>query len=241
MSIFKIKKLFFLSLFSLLMPVAAFGGNLILKSFGHSSFLIKGDGQTILLNPYDTVGCASHLSKPWNLRFDFILASSRLADEGYNPLNKLMFVDPGSYQFNETIFNGIAVPHDRFEGRRYGMATVWVWEQNNLKIVHMGGSAGELNFNNKILLASPDILFISVGGGEKSYHGQEAAEIVNELNPKIVIPVHYLGDKQNNPSCEFSNADEFLANLSDYEVEYVGKRFTINPNKVDDKVIYIIK
>ena len=241
MGILNIKKFFIYSLFTFLMPSAVFGSNLILKSFGHSSFLIKGDGQTILLNPFNNVGCASHLNKPWNLKFDFILASSLLADEGYNPLNKLMFVEPGSYQFNGTILNGIAVAHDRFEGRRYGMATVWVWEQNDLKIVHMGGPAGELNLNDKILLASPDILFISIGGGAKSYTGEEAAQIVKELNPKIVIPVHFLDNKENNENCDFSNADEFLENMPGFNVEYVGRRFTINPDKIDEEMIYIFK
>ena len=241
MSILKIKKFIAFSLFSFLMPATALGGDLLLKSFGHSSFLVKGDGQTILLNPYDNVDCASHLNKPWNVKFDFILASSRLADEGYNPNNKLMFVDPGSYQFNEIILNGIAVPHDRFERRRFGMATIWVWEQSNLKIVHMGGSAGQLDLNDKILLSNPDILFISIGGGDKSYNGQEAAEIVKVLNPKIVIPVHFLSDKENNPTCEFSNADDFLDNMSNFDVQYVGNRFSINPNKIEKDIIYIFK
>ena len=58
------------------------------------------------------------------------------------------------------------------------MATVWSWEQNNLKIVHMGGAAGEIDIENQIILSRPDILFISIGGGFKSYDGIEASDIV---------------------------------------------------------------
>ena len=241
MNILKIKKFFLFALFSLIMPNAAFAGSLTLNSYGHSSFLIKGGGKTILLNPFNNVGCASHLNQPRNLRFDFILASSRLSDEGYNPLNKLMFVDPGSYNFKDIIINGIAVPHDRFGGRRFGMATVWVWEQNNIKIVHMGGPAGDINFNDKILLSMPDILFISIGGGDKSYNAEEAAIIIKELNPKIVIPVHFLKDKNDNLNCDFSDAEEFLEEMPDFNIQYVGKKFTINPNQIEQKSIYIFK
>ena len=47
---------------------------------------------------------------------DFILASSRLPDERYNPNNQLMFVEPGIYQFEDILLNGISVPHDRVDG-----------------------------------------------------------------------------------------------------------------------------
>jgi len=153
----KIKKSLLILIFTFLLPSNALADNLLIKSFGHSNFLIKGDGKSIILNPYKSVGCASNLNNARFSEADFILASSRLADEGYNPSNLLMFVDPGSYKYDEFILNGIHIPHDRFEGRRFGMATVWTWEQSNLKIVHMTGAAGKINIYHKILLSKPDI------------------------------------------------------------------------------------
>ena len=108
-----------------------------------------------------------------------------------------MFVDPGTYKYKDILLNGITVPHDRLGGRRFGMATVWSWEQNNLKIVHMGGAAGEIDINSQIVLANPDILFISIGGGKKSYNGKEASRIVKTLKPSIVIPVHFTRGRKN--------------------------------------------
>ena len=86
----------------------------MIKSYGHSNFLIEGDGKSIILNPYKSVGCASNLKKAKFSGADFILASSRLADEGYNPSNLLMFVDPGSYKYKEILFQGVPIAHDRF-------------------------------------------------------------------------------------------------------------------------------
>ena len=119
------------------------------------------------------------------------------------------------------------------------MATVWSWEQNNLKIVHMGGAAGDIDINSQIILSRPDILFISIGGGIKSYDGQEASRIVNLLQPNVVIPVHFARGTKINKECDFSNADLFIENMKDFKVKYVGKDFQIKPNRIDQNTIYI--
>ena len=241
MNIIKLKKIFLFILFVFLIPSSAMAGDLLLKSLGHGSFLIKGGEKSVLLNPFKAIGCASELNEPKGVYADFILASSKLADEGYNPNNKLMFVEPGVYKFEDILLNGIEVPHDRLGGRRLGMATVWSWEQNNLKIVHMGGAAGKMDINSQIILSRPDILFISIGGGFKSYNGSEASEVVKTLNPSIVIPVHFVKGKKISNDCDFSNADLFLEKMQAFKVKYLGKSFRINPKRIDKNTIYIFK
>ena len=241
MTIIKIKKIFLLAILSFLLPFPALAGNLLLKSLGHSSFLIKGEEKSILINPFKAIGCASDLKEPNVDDSDFILASSRLSDEGYNPNKKLMFVEPGIYKFQNILLNGVTVPHDRVGGRRFGMATVWLWEQNDLKIVHMGGAAGKIDMNNQIILANPDILFISIGGGIKSYDGLEASKVVKRLKPSIVIPVHFARSKNKSKDCDFSNADLFIENMKDYKVKYVGKTLSIKPRKIKQNTIYIFR
>ena len=235
----KIKKIFIFILFIFFLPSSVLARNLVIKNLGHSSFLINSAEKSILINPFKAIGCASNLKEPKEVNADFILASSNLPDEGYNPNKKLMFVDPGVYQFEDILLNGISVPHDRLGGRRFGFATVWSWEQNNLKIVHMGGAAGNIDINSQIILARPDILFISIGGGIKSYDGQEASKIVNILKPNIVIPVHFARGKITKKDCDFSDAELFLENMKDYKVKYVGKKFKIKSKKIDQKIIYI--
>ncbi len=241
MSIIKIKKFFLFILFLFLIPSSAMAGDLLLKSLGHGSFLIKGREKSVLINPFKAIGCASNLNEPKGINADFILASSKLADEGYNPNDQLMFVEPGVYKFDDILLNGIEVPHDRVGGRRFGMATVWSWEQNNLKIVHMGGAAGEMDKNSQIILSRPDILFISIGGGLKSYNGSEASDIVKILKPAIVVPVHFARGKNISDNCDFSKADFFLENMQDFKVKYLGKSFEINSKRIDKNTIYIFK
>ncbi len=241
MHIIKLKKFLLLILFLFLIPSSAMAGDLLLKSLGHGSFLIKGKGKSVLLNPFKAVGCASGLNEPKGENADFILASSKLADEGHNPNNKLMFVEPGVYKHKDTLLNGVEVPHDRVGGRRLGMATVWSWEQNNLKIVHMGGAAGDIDIKSKIILSRPDILFISIGGGFKSYNGSEASDVVKILKPSIVIPVHFDRGKNISKDCDFSNEDLFLKNMQDFKVKYPTKSFEIDSKRIDKNTIYIFK
>jgi len=214
---------------------------LILKSFGHSQFLIKGEGKSILINPFKAVGCASQFREFHNIEKDLILASSRLADEGFNPNNDLMFVEPGTYEYNDLIFNGISIPHDRLDGRRYGNATVWTWNQSNFKIVHMGGAAGDITFEDQIIINRPDILFISIGGGIKSYTAKEASKIIEILKPKIIVPVHFLTTKKQIENCDFSNEEEFIENISEYKVKYIVDELRLNSIGYRDNMIYIFK
>ena len=235
----QIKNFLFLIVVSFFLPTSLLARNLGIKSLGHSSFLITSADKSILINPFKAIGCASNLKEPKEVKVDFILASSTLPDEGYNPNKQLMFVKPGIYKFEDILLKGISVPHDRLNGRRFGMATVWSWKQNNLKIVHMGGAAGDMDINSQIILSRPDILFISIGGGIKSYDGQEASRIVNILKPNLVIPVHFSRSKKINKDCDFSNADLFLEKMKDFKVKYVGKEFQIKPKRIDQNTIYI--
>ena len=103
----------------------------------------------------------------------------------------------------------------------------------------MGGAAGELDINTQIVLDRPDILFISIGGGIKSYDGEEASRIVKLLKPNVVIPVHFARGKKFNKECDFSNADLFIENMKDFKVKYVGNDLQIKPKRIDKNTIYI--
>ena len=211
-----------------LSPVLA--KDLEIKNFGHSSILISGGGRSVLLNPFKAVGCASGLVEP-NISADVILASSLLPDEGSKNIAQGVFLTkPGSYMINGFSYEGIASPHDRLGGRRFGMSTLWKWKQGGLTFAHLGGAASPLTMEDRLLIGFPDVLFIAVGGGAKIYNGQEAANIVAALKPKIVIPVQYqLKDNDNPQSCDQEGIISFLDAMEDYIVKKVGLKY--NPMK----------
>ncbi len=214
--------------------------SLQIQKFGHSSMLIKGKEQSILLNPFRAVGCASGLVEQ-NISADIILASSLLPDEGAQTANGLFMVDPGSYRIKNLVFEGFSSPHDRYGGRRFGMSTLWRWEQNGFTFAHLGGAASPLTINERLLIGSPDVLFIAVGGGAKVYDAQEAANAVKIIQPKIVIPVQYQRKgKELATNCDQQGVEPFLEVMKDYKVKKVGKRYTLKKQITKNQYIYLM-
>ena len=209
------------------------------KYFGHSALLLTGENKRILLNPFKAVACAEGLSEP-KLKVDIILASSELADEGARISEGRFFVKPGSYELDGFNFEGFQVPHDRLGGRRYGYSTLWTWEQGGLKFAHLGGSASSLSIEDKLLIGRPDVLIIAVGGGAKIYNGQEAARVVNELQPKVVIPVQYVrGEKP--VACDQEGIQPFLEAMRPIEVKKVGNQFPLSMKLPSQMTIFLME
>ena len=104
----------------------------------------------------------------------------------------------------------------------------------------MTGAAGEINFKDKILLSKPDILFISIGGGDKSYNTKEAIEIIRELQPKIIIPAHYLPSNKLPDNCQFTSSELFVKNIKGFKIKKFSNSLKINSNKISDKTIYLL-
>ena len=82
----------FLITIALAAPSPAKADVVAITSFGHSAFLVKGGGHSVLLNPFTPVGCAQGLRKP-NVKADVILASSELADEGSKLIKANIFLN----------------------------------------------------------------------------------------------------------------------------------------------------
>jgi len=215
--------------------------SLEIKNYGHSSFLITGEDQSVLLNPFKAVGCASGLVEQ-NISADIILASSLLPDEGAKNGKGLFMVKPGSYRIKGVSFEGFASPHDRVGGRRFGMSTLWRWTQNDWTFAHLGGAASfPLTIQERLLIGTPDVLFIAVGGGSKIYNAYEAANVVKALKPKIVIPVQYQRKGKNKiPSCDQQGVEAFLELMKDYKVRKVGKKHTIKKQLPKKQSIYLM-
>jgi L-ascorbate metabolism protein UlaG (beta-lactamase superfamily) len=225
---------------TLLPSPAQAGGGVNITSYGHSALLIEGGGARVLLNPFKAVGCASGLREP-RVSATVILASSRLLDEGAPNVASGKFLDaPGSYKIGGLRIEGIAGPHDRIGGRRFGQATLWRWEQGGLSFAHLGGTAAELSASDKVLLGRPDVLIIGVGGGAKVYDGSEAAAVVRELQPRRVIPVQYV----NGPTpkdCDQGGVDPFLKAMGGTPVNRRGSRISLPGTLNEGPVIDVMR
>ena len=223
-----------------LQATAHAAGGVNISSYGQRALLIQGGGQSVLLNPYKAVGCAAGLPEP-RVNAGVVLASSELADEGARGVASGRFlVAPGSYKVGGLNLEGFASPHDRMEGRRFGNATIWRWQQAGLDFAHVGATAGPISGADRVLLGRPDVLIIGVGGGDKIYNGEEAAAVVKQLNPKRVIPVQYVnGDAP--ASCDQGGVQPFLEAMGSTTVVNPGRSVNLPANLPGTTVITVLR
>ncbi len=222
----------------LALPAAAVA-SVSITSYGHSALLIQGGGARVLLNPFRAVGCAAGLSEP-RVSATAILASSRLLDEGAPVASGRFLADPGTFQVGGLRIEGIGSARDRLGGRRFGQATLWRWQQGGLSFVHMGGTAGPLTASDRVMLSRPDVLVIGVGGGAKVYDGAEAAEVVRELRPRVVIPVQYVNGAVP-ANCDQGSVEPFLQALSGTPVQRSGRTLNLGTSLGEGPVIKVMR
>ena len=196
--------------------VAQSSDRLSIQWLGHTCFLFTGGNQRILVNPFRSLGCTAGYRTP-SVASDLVLISSQLLDEGAIeslPGDPRLLYEPGVYQIGDIQVQGIRTDHDREGGRRFGTNVAWRWKQAGINILHLGGVAGPISIEQKILLGTPDVVLIPVGGGPKAYNPTEARQALKVISPKLAIPTHYRTQAADANSCDIVQLEEFL-NLMD--------------------------
>lgn len=217
-----------------------------IQYLGHTCFLFTGNGLKVLVNPFRPLGCTAGYNPP-KVETDLVLISSFLLDEGAIedvPGNPQIFTEPGDYQLKGIKFQGITTPHDREGGRRFGNNIAWRWNQGGVTILHLGGAAAPISLEEKILMGTPDVLLIPVGGGAKAYNPAEAKGAIDTLKPKVVIPTQYRTEAADKDNCDLVAIDEFLALSQGKEIKKLNvDRIAIKPSDLpqDKTVIRVLQ
>jgi L-ascorbate metabolism protein UlaG (beta-lactamase superfamily) len=206
------------------------GQSVTVQFLGHTCFLFTGGGVRILVNPFRSLGCTAGY-KPPKVAADLVLISSQLLDEGaveILPGNPRLLYEAGSYQVNGRQIQGIRMDHDRVGGRRFGTNVAWRWKQGGLDILHLGGAAAPITTEQQILMGRPDLLLIPVGNGPKAYGPEEAKQAIDVLNPKIIIPTHYLTKAADKNACDLVPVDNFLNLMKGTRIQRVGGSISLS-------------
>jgi L-ascorbate metabolism protein UlaG (beta-lactamase superfamily) len=186
--------------------------DLTIRWLGHTCFLFASRQGRILVNPFRPAGCTAGYRKP-DVDAELILLSSRLLDEGALDVvrgNPRVLYQPGVFTVDAfDKIQGIRTLHDRKDGRQFGINVAWRWRQAGIDMVHLGGIAAPLDDEAKILLGKPDVLFVPVGGGDKSFDATLAREATEALQPTLVIPTQYR-TRAAEDGCELAAVDTFV-------------------------------
>lgn len=156
---------------------------------GHACFKIQGKEATIITDPYEKkVG----LKLP-QLNADIVTVSHDHYDHNNSTAihNEPFVIDtPGEFEVKRVFIHGIHSWHDEKEGADRGNNTIFVFDFEDIKIAHLGDLGTTLSDTQLERLERVDILMIPVGG-TYTIDAKQAAAVVNQIEPRIIIPMHY--------------------------------------------------
>lgn len=84
----------------------------------------------------------------------------------------------------------INVYHDDSQGSGRGKNAIFAFEANNLRVVHVGDLGHLLSPEQVTAIGAVDVLLIPVGGNF-TIDAARATQVVDQLKPRAVIPMHY--------------------------------------------------
>lgn len=158
---------------------------------GQALFKLKGKKAAVIIDPYkeDFTG----LKLPKDLSCDVVLSTHNHDDHNNTRgvASPMVFSDPGEYEVSGVVITGISSFHDDSNGFERGGNTIFHLMFDGLNIVHLGDlGQSKLTEEQVAQIGEVDILLIPVGS-IYTIDGKKAANIVSQLEPKIIIPMHY--------------------------------------------------
>lgn len=162
---------------------------------GHSCFQLRGKNVTLVTDPFSPQQGPVQGEAP---RLGKITASIVTVSHNHAGHNNVMGVNgnprvvrgPGEYEISDVLITGVASYHDDKKGQEYGRNTIYVIHMDDLVICHLGDLGHVLREEQLEEVADADVLLIPIGG-EHTINVTQAAEIISQVEPRIVIPMHY--------------------------------------------------
>jgi len=97
--------------------------------------------------------------------------------------------------------------HDAEQGARRGRNTIFVLEVDGLRLAHLGDLGHTLTPQAVQAIGAVDVVMIPVGGNF-TIDAAAATQVVGQLSPRVVIPMHYKTDVR--PTWQGEAVDPFL-------------------------------
>jgi L-ascorbate metabolism protein UlaG (beta-lactamase superfamily) len=105
--------------------------------------------------------------------------------------NAVVLEGPGEYEVKSVLITGIRSYRDSHRGGAARHNTVFYAEIDGIHVVHLGDHAEGFSTDQIKELPGADIVLIPVGG---ELSAEAASALINQLGPKIVIPMPMTDD-----------------------------------------------
>jgi L-ascorbate metabolism protein UlaG (beta-lactamase superfamily) len=165
---------------------------------------LSGKGLSVICNPYDaSYGLGSITAKA-----DVVTTTTV---DGYPRLGTTMVFDtPGEYEIKGSMISGVAAKLHTDEGGHN--ATVFSIIIDGVNVVVTGNISGKLDQTQLEPLGKVDVLIVPVGNHGLTMDAQGASEVITQLEPSYVIPVHFADGKTKYP-VDQDGVEHFLQEL----------------------------
>jgi L-ascorbate metabolism protein UlaG (beta-lactamase superfamily) len=155
---------------------------------GHGCFRLRGRGAAVVTDPYPpSIGL-----KLQRLDADLVTVSHEHDNHNYTQVMRDAYEirGPGEYEVAGVSVIGVPTFHDAEKGAKHGRNTVYLIEIDDVRVCHLGDLGHRLDDAEAEAIASPDVLLVPVGG-HTAINAAQAAEVVRQLEPRFVVPMHY--------------------------------------------------
>jgi L-ascorbate metabolism protein UlaG (beta-lactamase superfamily) len=210
---------------------------MIINWHGQSCFRIETKEKTLLIDPFSkSIGL-----RPPRLNADIFLITHEHYDHNNVedvPADAFIVRGPGEYEKSGIYIEGIISFHDDAQGAHRGLNTIYIVRAEDINLCHMGDfGQSKLTEEQLEAIGDVDILFIPVGG-KYTINGSEAAAIAREIEPKIIIPMHY---KIPGLNIDIDSPEKFLKELGIKPEEVESLRITAKNLPVEEIKLIMFK
>jgi len=189
---------------------------------GHSSFKLKGKEASVITDPYSN---ETGLKYP-KVEADIVTISHEHTDHnnfkavGGEPK---IINGAGEYEIGGVSIFGVPSYHDEKGGEERGRNTIYVINVDGVNVCHLGDLGHKLTAEELEEIGTVDVLLIPVGG-VFTIDAAGAVEVVSQLEPSIVIPMHY---KTEGLKYELGPVEDFLKEIGTEPLK--DSKLTVTP------------
>ncbi len=170
-----------------------------IKYLGHAAFALSlSDGRSVVFDPYESGSYGGALVYgPITETFDIAVVSHDHADhccESVTAQAKHVIKSAGEHEIDGIKITSIPTFHDESEGSERGTNLISVIEAEGIRLAHLGDLGHPLPADAAGALEGVDVVLVPVGG-YFTIDAETALRVIEDIGPKLVIPMHYKTEK----------------------------------------------
>lgn len=211
-----------------------------IEYLGHASFLLTTSaGTRIVTDPFDPSMYPDSLKyRPFHGSADIVTMSHEHRDHSAAGMvggSPIIIKGDGKFKADEVEFLGVATFHDDERGAKRGKNTVLVISADGLRVAHLGDLGHVLTGDQAAEIGAVDVALVPVGGFY-TIDAAQAWKVVEQIDARVVIPMHFANDK-----CSFpiAGVGDFIADKPNVVRNGVSS-IEIDPSNLPDHQTVIV-